>query len=196
MRPEEITTIKSHVRDINLGLLTKDYKVKYDISQRYGVFQRFKKNWKLIKYVTEIGGVLTGSRALRCFTIDGNQLFRRKADDFDFLITEEMMYKISQKFGIYWNLTDKIISVKKQVWTFYDSYGDGETRYGSVEVHLIIKDNLTDFIEEDGIRLASFSSVLAEKLWFIDNLKKDNARKHFVDLTKIAINYQLLEHGK
>ncbi len=39
MRPEEITTIKSHVRDINLGLLTKDYKVKYDISQQYGVFQ-------------------------------------------------------------------------------------------------------------------------------------------------------------
>ena len=100
MRPEEITTIKSHVRDINLGLLTKDYKVKYDISQRYGVFQRFKKNWKLIKYVTEIGGVLTGSRALRCFTIDGNQLFRRKADDFDFLITEEMMYKIAQKICI------------------------------------------------------------------------------------------------
>lgn len=198
MKAEEVATIKSHIRDINLNLLTNEYNIKYDISKRYGIWQRFKKNWELIKYVTEIGGVLTGSRALNCFIIEGKQLFKRKPDDFDFLITEEMMYKIAEKFNIQWNLTDKVISVKKQLWTSYDSYGDGCTRRGAVDVHLIIKDKLSDFIEQDGVRLASFSSIVSEKLWFIDNLKKDNARKHFTDLTRIAINFQLMnmDYGK
>jgi hypothetical protein len=198
MKAEEVATIKSHIRDINLNLLTNEYNIKYDISKRYGIWQRFKKNWELIKYVTKIGGVLTGSRALNCFIIEKKQLFKRKPDDFDFLITEEMMYKIAEKFNIQWNLTDKVISVKKQLWTSYESYSDRCTRRGAVDVHLIIKDNLSDFIEQDGVRLASFSSIVSEKLWFIDNLKKDNARKHFTDLTRIAINFQLMnmDYGK
>ncbi len=70
-------TLKAYVRDINLNMLTSGYNVQYDTSKSRSKYQFLKLNWKLIKYVTEIGGVLTGSRALRCFTIDGNQLFRR-----------------------------------------------------------------------------------------------------------------------
>ena len=51
--------------------------VKIDISKRYNnKFRLFYPSRNLIKYTTNIGGVLVGSRAIRCYTIDGNSSYR------------------------------------------------------------------------------------------------------------------------
>ena len=96
-----VKEIKTFVRDINLTLLSTSKKVDIDISKRYcDKIRLFMPNRKLIKYVTEIGGVLTGSRALRCFKIDGKQMFDRYTHDWDFIVTPEMAFNICNKFDI------------------------------------------------------------------------------------------------
>lgn len=127
MKSEEVATIKSHIRDINLNLLTNEYNIKYDISKRYGIWQRFKKNWELIKYVTEIGGVLTGSRALNCFiihiTVDTSEnFFECDIDGFK---------SKCQEFGVKPIILDLEIKegTLKDVMTSSKHFGDNRSAY-------------------------------------------------------------------
>lgn len=186
-------TLKSYIRDINLNMLTGGYNVQYDTSKSRSKFQFLKINWKLIKYVTTIGGVLTGSRALNCCTINGKPMMDRKPNDFDFLVTKEMAFQICDHFKFKYNLTDPIISIKKQ-WTSYHDYSDDVTRWGAVDVHLIIVDELPEFIEQNGIRITPFTYVVNEKLKMIEegNTNKYEKQKHADDLAVLTMKFNLL----
>ena len=167
-------TLKSYIRDINLNMLTGGYDVQYDVSKSRSKYQFLKLNWKLIKYVTNLGGVLTGSRALKCCTINGSEMLDRRPNDFDFLITKEMAFQICDHFKFKYNLTDQIISIQKQRWTSYDHYGTNDIRYGAVDVH--------------------FTYVINEKLKMIEDssTKRDDKQKHADDLSALTMRFNLL----
>ena len=192
-------TLKSYIRDINLNMITGGYDVKYDTSKSRSRFQFLKLNWKLIKYVTEIGGVLTGSRALKCCTINGSEMLDRKPNDFDFLITKKMAFQICDYFKFSYNLTDNVISIKKQLWTSYiahffrPNYSD-IIRHGAVDVHLIIVDDLPDFIEQNDIRITPFTYVINEKLKMIEDssTNKYERQKHAEDLSVLTMRFNLI----
>ena len=187
-------TLKAYVRDINLNMLTGGYDVQYDTSKSRSKYQFLKLNWKLIKYVTNLGGVLTGSRALKCCTINSSSMLDRRPNDFDFLITKKMAFQICDHFKFNYNLTDSVISIKKQRWTSYDHYGDNDTRYGAVDVHLIIVDELPEFIEQNGIKITPFTYVINEKLKMIEDgsTKKDDKQKHADDLSALTMRFNLI----
>ena len=85
---QNLNDIKSYMRDINLEILTDCPNVKIDVSKRYyNKFRLFYPSRKLIKYVTNIGGVLTGSRAIRCYTINDKPILERRVNDWDFVVT-------------------------------------------------------------------------------------------------------------
>ena len=109
-----LNELKSYLRDINLEILMKSPNVEIDISKRYyNRFRLFYPSRKLIKYVTDIGGVLTGSRAIRCFTIEGKPILehiinRAKAEGFSHFILAiyhlghmiEEYFGTGEKFGV------------------------------------------------------------------------------------------------
>ena len=62
-----ITEIKSFVRDLNLNLITSMHNIRIVPSKRYcDKIRLFMPNRKLISSIIKSGGVLTGSRVLRC----------------------------------------------------------------------------------------------------------------------------------
>jgi hypothetical protein len=187
-------TLKSYVRDINLNMITGGYNVQYDTSKSRSKFQFLKLNYKLIKYVTNLGGVLTGSRALKCCTINDNPMLDRRPDDFDFLITKKMAFQICDHFKFSYNLTDTVISIKKQIWTSYPDYSDDIIRRGAVDVHLIIVDELPEFIEQNGIRITPFTYVINEKLKMIEDssTNKYERQKHAEDLSVLTMRFNLI----
>ena len=187
-------TLKSYIRDINLNMITGGYNVKYDTSKSRSRFQFLKLNWKLIKYVTEIGGVLTGSRALKCCSINDTSMLDRRPDDFDFLITKKMAFQICDHFKFSYNLTDTVISIQKQLWTSYPDYSDDIIRRGAVDVHLIIVDDLPEFIEQNGIRITPFTYVINEKLKMIEDssTNKYERQKHAEDLSVLTMRFNLI----
>jgi hypothetical protein len=189
-------TLKSYVRDINLNMITGGYNVQYDTSKSRSKFQFLKLNYKLIKYVTNLGGVLTGSRALKCCTINDNPMLDRRPDDFDFLITKKMAFQICDHFKFNYNLTDDVISIKKQIWTSYPDYSDDIIRRGAVDVHLIIVDELPEFIEQNGIRITPFTYVINEKLKMIEDssTNRNEKQKHADDLSALTMRFNLLMH--
>ena len=205
-----LNEIKAYMRDINLDILMNCPDVKIDISKRYkNKFRLFYPNRKLIKYVTNIGGVLTGSRAIRCYTISGKPILERKVDDWDFIVTLDMAFKICADMGI-----DQIpqvggvISIKNQRRWAHPSYQDAY-RVGPVDVQLIIKEELPDYTEIDGVRISNFGYSVSQKIGMTTDLHsklggktpnygvKDSIdeqyHKHISDMKEMIIKFNSLK---
>jgi hypothetical protein len=183
--------IKGYIRDLNLSLLVGDHKVETDITKRKDKYQFLKKNGKVIKHVTKSGGVLCGSRSMRCYSIGGKQLLDRHSNDWDFIITKDMAFKICEHFGMKYDLSN-VISIKKQRWTVHPSYSDSY-RVGVVDVHLLVDEELPDYNEIDGVRISTLPYVLNQKtkmLFDVDDSKE--YEKHQNDLLQVITKFNSL----
>ena len=202
-----INELKSYLRDINLEILMNSPDVKIDVSKRYyNKFRLFYPSRKLIKYVTNIGGVLTGSRAIRCYTISGKPILERRVNDWDFVVTLDMAFKICDDMGI--EEIPKIggvISVKNQRRWAHPDYSDSY-RVGPVDVQLIVAEELPDYTEVDGVRIANFGHSISQKIGLTTdlyneicsgNFGKSDLRgeydKHISDLKEIIIKYNSIK---
>ena len=199
-----LNEIKAYMRDINLEILTNCPDVKIDISKRYyNRFRLFYPSRKLINYVTNIGGVLTGSRAIRCYTISGKPILERKVDDWDFIVTLDMAFKICADMGIeHIPQVGGVISIKNQRRWAHPSYQDAY-RVGPVDVQLIVKEELPDYTEIDGVRIANFGYSVSQKIGLTADLQSkltgrnceidQNHKKHLADLKEMIIKFNSLK---
>jgi hypothetical protein len=183
--------IKGYIRDLNLSLLVGDHKVETDITKRKDKYQFLKKNGKVIKHVTKSGGVLCGSRSMRCYSIGGKQLLDRHSNDWDFVITKDMAFKICEHFNMKYDLSN-VIAIKKHRWTVHPGYSTSY-RIGVVDVHLIVADELPDYNEIDGVRISTLPYVLNQKtkmLFDVDDSKE--YEKHQNDLLQVITKFNSL----
>jgi hypothetical protein len=196
------TEIKSFVRDLNLNLITNMPKIEINPKKRYcDRIRWFMPNRKLIASIIESGGVLTGSRSLRCFKVNGDYILDRRTKDWDFIVTQDIAFKICSQYDI--NIIpgiDKVISVKNQRAWRHPDYSESY-RVGPVDVQMIIKEELPEYQEVSGIRFSSLSYVLNEKVKLIDELyslatnsnsiseEKKQLGKHLDDMTRVIIKF-------
>lgn len=186
--------IKKFVRDLNLNLLTNNYNIQIDPSKRFNNrINWFMPSRKLIDYITKSGGVLTGSRALRCFKINDKFLLERKSKDWDFIITPEMAFEICNRFNIN-RIPDvgKIISISNQRYWRHPDYSESY-RVGPVDVQLIIEDELPEYNTVNGLKFAKLHHILNEKMKLITTLQNTNLKedlsKNLDDMTETIIKF-------
>lgn len=197
--------IKSFVRDLNLNLITNNHKIEIDASKRYNDKIRwFMPSRKLINHIVESGGILTGSRALRCYKINGKTILDRRTKDWDFIVTQEMAFKICDKFniGIIPGI-DKVISVSNERYWRHPDYMEAY-RVGPVDVQLIIKDELPEYESVGVINILSLQRIINEKMKIIEDLSekvinscfKDSKElgKHLDDMTQIIIKFNCVRN--
>ena len=197
-----LVEMKSFVRDLNLNLITSNQNIEIDITKRYNDKIRwFMPNRNLISYIIECGGVLTGSRALRCYKINGDYILDRRTKDWDFIITQDMAFKICERFDIDMipNI-DKVISIKNERAWRHPAYSESY-RVGPVDVQMIIKEELPEYTEINGIRISSLPYILNEKVKVIDELydivqnrssisdERKEIGKHLDDMTRLIIRF-------
>jgi hypothetical protein len=199
-----LNEIKAYMRDINLDILMNCQDVKSNVSKRYNnKFRLFYPSRKLIKYVTEIGGVLTGSRAIRCFTIEGKPILERRVNDWDFIVTLDMAFKICADMGIEEiPQIDGVISIKNQRRYVHPSYSDSY-RVGPVDVQLIVKEELPDHTEIGGVRIANFGYSVSQKIGLTTDLHSkltgrngsidEQYHKHISDMKEMIIKFNSLK---
>ena len=198
------------MRDINLEILMNSPDVKIDVSKRYyNKFRLFYPSRKLIKYVTNIGGVLTGSRAIRCYTISGKPILERRVNDWDFIVTLDMAFKICADMGIEEiPQVDGVISIKNLRRHVHPAYSDSY-RVGPVDVQLIVKEELPDHTEIDGVRIANFGYSISQKIGLTTDLHNklggktpnhrvsesidDQYNKHISDMKEMIIKFNSLK---
>ena len=197
--------MKSFVRDLNLNLITNSNKIEIDPSKRYcDKIRWFMPNRKLISSIIKAGGVLTGSRSLRCYKVNGEHILDRRTKDWDFVVTQDIAFKICAQYNIDTIPgIDKVISVKNQRAWRHPAYSDSY-RVGPVDVQMIIKEELPEFQEVNGIRFSSLPYVLNEKVKMIDELyslsqnsssiseERKEIGKHLEDMTRLIIKFNSL----
>ncbi len=200
-----LSEMKSFVRDLNLNLITNSNKIEIDPSKRYcDKIRWFMPNRKLISSIIKAGGVLTGSRSLRCYKVNGEHILDRRTKDWDFVVTQDIAFKICAQYNIDTIPgIDKVISVKNQRAWRHPAYSDSY-RVGPVDVQMIIKEELPEFQEVNGIRFSSLSYVLNEKVKMIDELyslsqnsssiseERKEIGKHLEDMTRLIIKFNSL----
>ncbi len=203
----ELNSIKTYMRDINLEILTNCPDVKIDISKRfYNKFRLFYPSRKLINYVTKIGGVLTGSRAIRCYTIGGKPILERKVKDWDFIVTLDMAFKICADMSIdQIPQVNGVISIKNQRRWVHPSYEDSY-RVGPVDVQLIVREELPDYNEIDGVRISNFGYSVSQKIGLTTELQsmlngksgeiQEQYCKHISDMKEMIIKFNSLKWEK
>ena len=199
--------MKSFVRDLSLNLLTNNHKIEIDVSKRYNDKIRwFMPSRKLIIHIIKSGGVLTGSRALRCYKINGKSILDRRTKDWDFIVTQEMAFKICDKFdiGIIPGV-DKVISVSNQRYWRHPDYSEAY-RVGPVDVQLIIKDELPEYESVDGVNISPLQYIINEKMKLIDELgdkvinsssiseERKELGKHLDDMTQTIIKFNCVRN--
>lgn len=201
---QNLNDIKSYMRDINLEILTDCPNVKIDVSKRYyNKFRLFYPSRKLIKYVTNIGGVLTGSRAIRCYTINDKPILERRVNDWDFVVTLDMAFKICADMNIEEiPQVNGVISIKNQRRWAHPSYEDAY-RVGPVDVQLIVKEELPDYTEIDGVRISNFGYSVSQKIGLTTDLHSkltnrsgsidEQYHKHISDLKEMIIKFNSLK---
>lgn len=180
-----LTEIKSYFRDIKMSFLMSKYDITINDDQLSDNFHFLKKNRKLIKYANEIGAVLTGSRAISTYTINGKSMLDRKPNDWDFIITKQMAFDICDKFDIEYNLINKVINIDSQWISWYFGYSSVPNRLGIQDVQLIIEDELPTFIQGEKYKIADFNYIIGHKIDSIERGK--NKSKHKYDLNKIIV---------
>lgn len=202
-----ISGLKSLIRDLNLNLVTNNYKIGIIPSRRYNTKFRFLvPNRKLIDTIIKHGGVLTGSKALRCYRINNEYLLDRKTSDWDFIVTQDQAFKICNECQILTVPTvGDTISVKNQRYWRHPDYSESY-RVGPVDVQLIIKSELPDFSEVNGLRFSNLSSIITSKIKLIDDLielTKDqkkysedlhNLNNHIDDVKQIIIKFNCIKN--
>jgi len=199
--------MKSFVRDLSLNLLTNNHKIEIDVSKRYNDKIRwFMPSRKLINHIIESGGVLTGSRALRCYKINGKSILHRRTKDWDFIVTQDMAFKICDNFdiGIIPGV-DKVISIDNQRYWRHPDYMEAY-RVGPVDVQLIIKDELPEYETVDGVNVSSLQYIVNEKMKLIDELgekvinsssiseERKELGKHLDDMTQVIIKFNCVRN--
>ena len=199
-----LNEIKAYMRDINLDILMNCPNVKIDISKRYyNKFRLFYPSRKLIKYVTNIGGVLTGSRAIRCYTIEGKPILERRVNDWDFIVTLDMAFKICADMGIEEiPQIGGVISIKNQRRWAHPSYEDSY-RVGPVDVQLIVSESLPEYTEIDGVRISNFGYSVSQKIGMTTELEsrlngrtgeiQEQYSKHISDMKEMIIKFNSLK---
>ena len=114
----------------------------------------------------------------------------------DDLLSNEKKKEIFEKFNIdSIPVSGKVISIKDQWRYVHPAYSDSY-RVRPVDVQILIKDNLPEYINSDGVRFASLGYCLNEKINMIDDLRVEIDLKKSNSLKMSSISNEIKELGK
>jgi hypothetical protein len=178
-----IPEIKTMQRDLKLGQISGSNVITLDTKGLPSGLYFWWKKRKIIKSLLKKGYILSGSRALKCYRVNGNEVLNREARDWDFLVTKDQFMDICKEQGIYdFDFNAKSYQINKHLMAFANSYSS-DTIIVPTNIELFIKDTLPDYVEHDGIRFAKLSDIIDAKM---DLMGRDS--KHKLDLNNIYVN--------
>src|ERR1022692_2496997 len=164
---------KRYLRDIKLDMISsrieagsKKDPYKVNPPKIGGLFSFMRPGNKIVREILKCGGILTGSRALKCYQFNGKPLLYRKPDDWDFIVSEKTLFKIADKYNISNGIRrdadgDYNIHFNECLIRISHSYG-GESRLMDTIITLICKDE-PGSVETSGGKIANLGYILGEK---------------------------------
>src|SRR5574343_1043952 len=181
--------MNNHLRNIKLGLIQNQWDIKLDASKKCHPLYFLRPKSTLVKQILPQGSILTGSSALKCYSINNRPILDRSPDDWDLIITEDMLIKLCDGIIPGININEKDINLIKSTLLF-TGYGNDDVTYVlPTKIHLIVKDELPEYNFSKGIKVAKLEHIIETKIALYEGkgefYKHRNSNKHLVDLHRI-----------
>lgn len=152
---------------------------------------------KTINQLNQLDGIITGSRAISLYRINGEPIIARRPKDWDYLLDRRNFMKFC---GLN-NLTDLkyehdriTLNLITGHYAYNAGYGSYDPRYFfRHDFDVIAKEQLPTFIEIGEFKVATLESIIDEKLKIIET-NGYNSDKHLKDC--IQIMTKLEAYGK
>lgn len=169
---EFIVETISFLRDLKLKSVLENSLVKTSVPKR-GILSYLYKSYQKIDELTELGGVITGSRALKFYNINNIPLLDRKVDDWDIMMNRDSLFKFCANNHLNNIKYDKDrVSISLTSGLYVGSYGYISKRphyLFSHDLDIIAKDDIPTFIECGKYRITTLEYILSEKIKIIQN---------------------------
>ena len=170
----------------------------FDLEFKKPFFRFLYQGYSTVDKIRDLGGIITGSRALKCYYLNKKCLLSRKPNDWDIILQKDSFLKFCVDNEIDISFKEKYLSVnfRKGYSVFTNAYtNDGLSRVFPHHFHIISMDELPPFNEtSDGYRIDKVENIFQFKLSFIEpaimnslNLNNDSFKKHISDLMELKL---------
>jgi hypothetical protein len=166
------------------------------------------RSYERVRELNEMGGIITGSRALKYYKINGVPLLKRKAKDWDIILNRSAFFKFCSDNSLSKLMYEKgfiQVDFNSGIFLGTDSY-NSERWLLRKDFDIISKDETDDiYIEIDGYKISTLESIINEKMSFIQNdlggwIKSANYEdttngKHLSDCVEIMVKLTALKQS-
>lgn len=193
-----VSEIRTFLRDFKIQEVMQEKQNKIEIvTPKKSIFSFLYKGLRKQKQLDQLGAIVTGSRALSMYRINGESLITRKPDDWDYLLDKKSFLKFC---GLN-NLTNIKYGQDRITVNFTSGVYVGDYGYGSPdpqyifkhEFDIISKEKLPISIRVNNFNVATLESILHEKLEIIES-NGYTSGKHLQDC--IQVMTKLEAYGK
>lgn len=185
-----ISETRLFLRDFKVGEPLDDSSNELKVvAPKKGFFSFLYKGWKTIDELSNIGGIITGSKAIELYRFNGQKLISRNTDDWDIILSRDNFLKFCGENNLskfYYNKDRISIDIKRGIYLGTDGYGDEDYIFKH-DIDIIGKDNLPSYEIIGKYKIASLESIISEKLSLIEDNIKDKviSGKHIEDCNLI-----------
>jgi hypothetical protein len=142
----------------------------------------------------KVGGILTGSMALKGYKWGDEKVINRSSNDWDFILTREQLwnfFKLEKISDL--DLDSNVYSLNKSILTFYDSYSDcpdDHTYIFNGKIDIIVKDDV-QYTEYNGWKVCNFLDIWLNKCDLINenHYLTRSIYKHEKDINYLKLNF-------
>lgn len=197
-----IADIRTFMRDFKIKEIMEITGNKFEIiTPKRSVFSFLWKGNRTINQLSDFGGIVTGSRALSMYHINGQPILNRKPQDWDFLIDKKNFMKfcgINNLKNIKYENNRVRINLTSGLYIFNAGYhSDNPVYLFRHDFDIVAKENMPIYTQIGKYKVATIESIIEEKLKIVEeHLKNYNntSSKHIDDC--IQIMTKLEAYGK
>lgn len=148
----------------------------------------------------DLGGIITGSRALKFYHYNGAPLLDRSCDDWDIIIPKGSLMQfctMNKIFNVNFNQEVIRVNFNTGMFTGYNSYSDSAEYIFKHEFDILAKEKLPEFNQIGIYRIAKLETILDEKIKLIKESSCKSIRqfdtKHFMDCNEVMMKVRTSE---
>lgn len=183
---------RSNIRDISISLALGDVNISIDLP-KFPFLPRTKRTIR--GFLTEKEGILSGSKALSLYRINGEKLLSRKARDFDILMDSKNFDTVysETKYNHHTHPSQTIVC---GIFTHKEMYTDRPRYLFRTNIDVILEPNFNEvsYSIVDGFKIADLSYIINQKIELISKIDYQNYcfNKHTIDLINIFKKFNII----
>lgn len=163
---------------------------------RRGLLSPLHKGHRIVDRLCRMGGIITGSRALKYHRLGDRPLLDREPGDWDILVDKATLYRFCAETGmtgVEYHDDRLILQISTGLYTGLQGYTSRPSYLFRHDIDLMAREDLPPFVQCGPHRVATVESVLATKMRSVEMGTVAYEQKHMEDCFSVMAKFRA--HG-